>query len=155
MQLLVALGTLGMLGMFGMMMRISQAFPSKYLRAEDLQGREFTLHIDYVEMADMEADGDQKPVIFFRNASKALTLNKTNAATIAEHYGDETDGWAGRPIIVFPARTDYRGKNVACIRVRVPGSPPDHSQAADPPASTLPAEQPQADGQVADSEIPF
>ena len=45
-------------------------------------------------------------------------LNKTNANTIADIFGEETDNWYGHPIEVYPSETDYQGKRVACIRVR-------------------------------------
>ena len=44
--------------------------------------------------------------------------NRTNARTIAELYGPETNDWRGRHITLFPTTTDFRGASVDCIRVR-------------------------------------
>lgn len=104
-------------------MKMSECFPSKFLKAADLPaGREARLTISYVEMQPMEQTGDAKPVAFFENQQKGLVLNVTNAGTIAESYGDETDAWIGRQIILYAARTTFAGRPVPCLRVRIPGS---------------------------------
>lgn len=104
-------------------MNIKQAFPSKFLKAEDLRGQSITLTIDRVESTEID-DDKTKPVVFFKGRKKGLLLNKTNAFTIAERHGDETDQWPGKQITVFPARTDFQGKRVPCIRVEVPSDKP-------------------------------
>jgi hypothetical protein len=73
-------------------MRMSSAFPSNYLRAADLQGRNVTVTIDRVAMEDI--GGDHKPVLYFRGKEKGMVLNKTNGNNISAAYGDETDDWA-------------------------------------------------------------
>ncbi len=104
-------------------MMMSEAFPSKYLSAADLQGRAITLTMGTVEMIDVGSDGnsDHKPVLHFMGAQKGLVLNKTNANCIAEMHGDDTDHWPGKTITIVPAQTDFRGRIVACIRVQPPG----------------------------------
>lgn len=131
-------------------MRMSTAFPSKYLRAADLQGRDVTVTIERVEMADI-GDGDEKPVIYFRGKEKGLVLNKTNAGSISDALGDETEDWTGAAIIIFPTKTDYQGKRVDAIRVRVPRQVPRAEKAAPPTGNGEGAEHPYAD----DQEIPF
>ena len=48
-----------------------------------------------------------------------LVLNKTNAATIADLYSEETTNWAGKPITLFTTQVEFRGKQVRCIRVKM------------------------------------
>jgi len=101
-------------------MKISSAFPSKYLKAADLpMGREVTVTIDSMQMEQLD-DNQDRPVCYFRGKSKGLVLNSTNASTISVVYGDETDAWVGRPLVIFNTTTMYKGQRVACLRVRIP-----------------------------------
>ena len=68
-------------------MRVSQAFPSNYLKAADLQGRNVPVTMNRVEMEDI--GGDHKPVVYFNGKDKGVVLNKTNANNIAQLYGDD------------------------------------------------------------------
>jgi len=125
-------------------MKVSQAFPSNYLKAADLQDRAVRVTMSGYKM---EAIGeDQKPVLYFKGKEKGLVLNKTNANNIAAEYGDDMDLWQGREIILFSAWVDFQGKSVEAIRVRKP-QPKDG-------AAPAPQQKPQADAEMND-EIPF
>ena len=54
-------------------------------------------------------------------------LNKTNNRTIRGAYGDDTAGWVGKIIVVFPTMVDMRGKMTPALRVRIP--PPKQAAA--------------------------
>ncbi len=99
-------------------MRISNAFPSEFLKAADLQGRNIKVQMSHVEMKDI--GGDPKPVLHFIGKEKGMVLNKTNANNIASAYGDDTETWQGKEIVLFEAMVDFQGKTVAAIRVRPP-----------------------------------
>lgn len=99
-------------------MRISSAFPSEFLKAADLQGRQVKVVMSHVEMKDI--GGDPKPVLHFQGKDKGMVLNKTNANNITAAYGDDTEAWAGREIVLFEAMVDFQGKTVPAIRVRLP-----------------------------------
>lgn len=99
-------------------MRISAAFPSDYLKAADLMDRNVKVVISGVEMRDI--GDDHKPVLFFQGKDRGLVLNKTNSNNIAIAYGDETDDWVGKEIILYPAMVDFQGRSVQAIRVRAP-----------------------------------
>ena len=96
-------------------MRISQAFPSKYLKAADLDGREVTIKMKEVAIEDL--GDDKRPVLYFIGTDKALVLNKTNANVISDLYGDDTDDWHGKEITLVEREVDYAGKSVPAIRV--------------------------------------
>lgn len=115
-------------------MNINEAFPSKFLSAEDLQGREITVIMDHVIMEEVGNGNDKKtkPVLYFRGKQKGLALNKTNSTNIAAIYGPNTDTWQGQPVILFTAWVDYQGKSVQAIRVR-PGQAPQQTRQAPPP----------------------
>lgn len=122
-------------------MRISAAFPSNYLKAQDLQGRVVTVTIGDCQLAHFD-EGD-KPALSFSGKDRGLVLNKTNAAIIADAYGDETDHWRGRPLELYADRVMFSGRMVDAIRVRVPA----------PPAAATPEAQPAA--VPYDNDIPF
>ena len=101
-------------------MRITDAFPSDYLKAADLQGREITVAMTSVKMETVGKDKDMLPVLYFQGKAKGLVLNKTNANTIAALYGDDTDNWGGGEILLYEAMVEYQGKMGPAIRVRAP-----------------------------------
>jgi hypothetical protein len=125
-------------------MKISNAFPSKYIKAADLQDRQHEVIMHHVELENI-GDDDRKPVLFFAGKQKGLVLNKTNSRTIAGAYGDDTDEWAGKKVILFPAMVDFRGDQVEAIRVKIPKV----TSAKAPPQDS---ENP---GDDMDDEIPF
>jgi hypothetical protein len=98
-------------------MKISDAFPSKYLKAEDLEGKHVTVTIEKVNKEEVGPKKELKPVISFVNTLKKLVLNKTNAATIAKLYGEETDEWLGKRIILYSKDTEFQGEMVLALRV--------------------------------------
>ena len=99
-------------------MRIYDAFPSKYVQAADLQGREASVRIREVKLENIR--GRKAPVLFFEGKTKGLVLNKTNAAAIAVLYSEETDGWAGKEITIYPTMVEFQGRMVQSIRVKGP-----------------------------------
>lgn len=127
-------------------MKVSEAFPSKYIAAADLNNQNVRVTIARVEMEKI--GDDNKPVIYFKGKTKGLVCNKTNSKTIAAVYGDEMDDWAGSELILFPIMTDFQGKPVEAVRVRSP-QPKDNPR----PQQQKP-EQSQAHGDM-DDEIPF
>jgi hypothetical protein len=98
-------------------MRITSIL-SEYLKAADLQGREAAVVISQVKFEKM--DGKDRAVLFFLGKTKGLMLNKTNINNIVALYGDETNDWNGKEIVLFPAWVDYQGKSVEAIRVKGP-----------------------------------
>lgn len=108
-------------------MKVSQAFPSDFLKAADLDGANVRLVMAHCEMKDI--GDDNKPVLHFKGKEKGLVLNKTNANNIAAEYGDDMDDWMGKEIILFTAWVDFQGKSVEAIRVRAP-QPKDNPRPA-------------------------
>lgn len=96
------------------------AFPSKFMKATDLNGR--TL-IATIASVDLEAVGDGNKYVarFTDDHVKPVVLNLTNSEEIAGIAGSEdVDGWPGHKIEIYPASTSFQGKRIACIRVRAP-----------------------------------
>lgn len=108
-------------------MKVSDAFPSKYISAPDLKGSNVRVVMQHIEIE--KVGDDTKPVLYFQGKQKGLVLNKTNSKAIADVYGDEMDDWTGQELILFPIMTDYQGKQVDAIRVRAP-QPKDNPRPA-------------------------
>jgi len=102
-------------------MKISAAFPSRYLKSSDLQGREVKVTINCVEMETIGEDS--RPVLYFKGKEKGLVLNKTNSNTIADMFGDDTDAWEGKEIALYATRVDFKGERVDAIRVQFSQAP--------------------------------
>lgn len=133
-------------------MNINEAFPSKYLKASDLQGGTPTVTIDRVEMETM--GDDRKMVVYFRGKEKGLVTNKTNANNIAAIHGDDTDDWIGQQIMLVEAMVDFQGKSVPAIRVRAPKKQTGARLSSADMGREQPAQK-QPAREVVDDEIPF
>lgn len=128
-------------------MKGSDIFPSKYIKADDLQGRDVPVTIDH---ADIEKLGDDaKLVLFFRGKDKGMICNKTNFNRIAYLYGDETDDWGGKEIVLTSEFVEFQGKTVRGLRVRAPKKP---AQMMSKGQMTKESENP---ADVLDDSIPF
>lgn len=105
-------------------MKKADVFPSKYLKCSDLQGRPITVTIERAPLETLKSpDGKEqnKIVLYFRGAKKALALNVTNWDACADACGvDDTDGWPGHQVELHPDKTQMAGKTVDCIRIRPP-----------------------------------
>lgn len=102
-------------------MKVSQVFSGDYLKAVDLQGHEPSVIIEGVEVKQFN-DGN-KLLLSFQGKQKGLVANKTNANRIAKLYGDDTDGWVGKEIVLYTDQVDFQGNTVDAIRVRGPKKP--------------------------------
>lgn len=135
-------------------MDIMSSFPSNYVKASDLQGREIEVAMTVVAVE--EIGGDRLPVLYFQGAEKGLVLNKTNATNISLIYGQDTDRWAGQRVVLYPATTDFQGRTVPCIRVRGPAKPAGafgHQAPLHPPAQQ--ARQPEPAFAGGGGQTPF
>lgn len=100
-------------------MKMSDAFPSKWVASSDLAGKDVTLNIAGVTMEEVGRDRERLPVVWFHGAQKGLVLNKTNGNTISGMYGDDTDNWTGRPITLYATEVEYAGQITLGIRIRL------------------------------------
>lgn len=129
-------------------MKLSEAFPSNFLKADDLQGKSVTVTIQDVTLEDIGKGHDMqsKLVLTFKGKDKKFVCNKTNSKTIAKLYGDDTDDWAGNPIIIEPREVEFQGDMVWAIRVSLKKPAGTASKAAP---------EPEPENSPEDEEIPF
>lgn len=114
-------------------MNVRDLFPSKYVTAEDLAGRDHTVTIAGIRIEDVGKEQEQRPVVYFAGQAKGMVLNRTNAKRISETYGADTDRWVGQQITLYPSETDFGGESVPCIRIRPPQPAAAFSQSFTPP----------------------
>ena len=112
-------------------MKVNLMFPNKYLKADDLGSKDWTMTISKVTGEDLQQnDGTKKGafLVYFSETAdsalknhsdeKRLVLNKTNAKSIAKQHGNDTDNWIGKKIVVYATTCKAFGSDVDCIRVR-------------------------------------
>ena len=106
-------------------MKRSDAFPSLYLKQDDLPRPPATLKvvIHDVRMETMPGGNEatEKPVMYFSdNGTKPMVLNNGNFETIETAYGDESDTWRGKPVELYVDPNVMFGRErTGGIRVRV------------------------------------
>ncbi len=100
-------------------------FPSEYIVAEDLDGRDVTLTISKVQIEDRPTDQGPQPMPFLyfeemdrKKSDKRLGINVTNARSIARLYGVEASKWVGCQITIYPTTCEAFGDTVTCVRIR-------------------------------------
>ena len=101
--------------------KVSESYAGgNYMNATDVPGP-FTAKIIAVDMETMR-DDTEKLCCTLEGTDKVLLLNKTNAEELAGMFGDDTDSWVGKSILVYTATTQFQGKRVKAVRV---GKAPD------------------------------
>lgn len=101
-------------------MKLNDAYPSQFLTAEDLDGKDITITIADIELEEIGQghDKSKKLVIGMTGKKKRFVVNKTNANTIAKVLGsDDTDDWIGQRISIGPREVEFQGNMVWSIRV--------------------------------------
>lgn len=100
-------------------MNVNQLFPSKWVKAPDLNGKRVPVTIRQVTIEEVQGDnGKEKvPAVWFKGAAKALLMNKTLAMQIAALHGPETDDWTGKRVTLYATKVKAFGKTHDVIRV--------------------------------------
>lgn len=127
---------------------VDLVFPSKYIKAADLRGRDVTIVIEKVEWEELVMEGnkrDIKPAITMRSVAgrlleKKWIAGKTVLKQIAAATGEKDVGnWHGKRVTMYPSECRARaGGMTECVRVRVKVS---RTQEEPPPEMTAPVEE--------------
>ena len=121
-------------------MKISQAFPSKWLKSENLDGPTLVT-ITHFEMTKLQFEEieEVKPAIFFQETDQGLVLNRTNANLIADILkSDDTQDWLGKQIGLRVEKVQFKGKMVPSIRVFDPTPPKAFGKPAEAQGDNVP-----------------
>lgn len=113
-------------------MKMSEAFPSKWIKADTMQNDSVVATIADCQMSQY-ADGTRAPALTFQGSDQMLGLNKVNGNMLATLFGDDTDNWRGKQIELFKTTTEFQGRIVPCIRVRAPQNIQQVAQQAQAP----------------------
>jgi hypothetical protein len=105
-------------------MKISQIFPSRWVKAVELGPDGETVTIKKVVMKEVGEERENKPVMTFDEIDKELVLNVTNANAIADVTGeDDSDNWPGHVIKLVRSRVQFGAKTVDAVRIEAPDEP--------------------------------
>jgi hypothetical protein len=105
-------------------MQFALLYPSKYVKAADLMGREITKTIKTVKLEELEGvDGTKKAkvIVYFSDSQKMWVVPRTCGEALRAMFGEETEKWAGKRVTLFSKKVDSFGEEVDAVRVK--GSP--------------------------------
>ncbi len=138
------------------MPNINDSFPSNYLKASDLAGRNVVVTIDHVDFEPVGREKEMKAVVYFIGKHKGVVLNKTNAKKITEIAGSAlTEEWAGVAVTLYPTETEFAGETVECIRIKAVAKAPARMQRMTKPEPPPVVHDKEHSEMVTDDEIPF
>ena len=109
---------------------------SKYLSHFELNGRDVSVTIKSVVLADVVGTGgkkSKKALMMFEGKQKGMVAGATVLKTIARIHGDDYAQWVGKRITIYPTTTEASGETVGTIRVR-PTAPAAPGRQAAPAA---------------------
>jgi len=104
-----------------------QAFPSKWLKAADVPatGIDMTIEAVVQEEVDYGKGPELATNVTFEEFPKPLGLNATNWDSIEELHGPDSDGWIGKKVRLYRAKTrNPQGATVPCVRIQPPTAGP-------------------------------
>jgi hypothetical protein len=126
---------------------LKDAFPSKYIKSDDLAGQRVPLTVMAVTMEDI-GDKEFKPIMRFMGREKGMVINKTNATLMSAIWGEDTDRWTGQKLDLFAMPVNFQGKMVMGLSVAPKLA---QAQTAPEPASPIVAAQMEARDQGMDT----
>jgi len=133
------------------MVTATDAFPSKYLKAADLDDTHAVATIKLAELEQVKGfDGkpQSKVIVYFAKKYKPLILNRVNFDSISDIADSgETDDWGGTRIELYTTPVTFNGKTTDGIRIRKP-----NANAAKPRKTAAPVIKAKPEY---DDEIPF
>lgn len=134
-------------------MNINDAFPTKYLSSNDVKAPTLA-HITSCGMEDV-GGGERKAILFCQELQKGLILNVTNKNTLVSLYGEETNNWTGKPVVIWAADVEYKGEMTKGLRLRAPKTAPQETSGPAPMPGPQQQGGPQGPSQKLDDDIPF
>jgi hypothetical protein len=105
-------------------MKSNQVFPSRWLKAADLESDGETVTIKKIMMEKVGLEQEHKPVMSFDETDQLLVINLTNWNSIAELTGkNDSDDWPGQVIKLIRVKVQYGKKTVDAIRIETADEP--------------------------------
>lgn len=96
---------------------------SKFLKHQELEGKDWVVTIAGVERQELEnRDGtkEKKFVLFFKEHEKGMIINATNIGTLTALFAsDDSDDWIGKRVTIYEKDdVEMGGKLVSGLRIR-------------------------------------
>jgi len=105
-------------------MNLNDFYPSKYLKAADLQGGSPTVTIARVTQELAGRTRESKLVVHFVGKTKGLLLNKTNALALAAIAGSpETEHWVGIKVKLVATTAQFADQSYPVVRIHAAAAP--------------------------------
>lgn len=98
---------------------------SKYLKAADLQGKRIKVTVSSVELVEFDDDEKgkhKKPVVRMSGKEKKLVLNATSVQDMINAYGKDSDGWAGKEIVLSTKFYPAFGREGIVVTPEIPAA---------------------------------
>jgi hypothetical protein len=134
------------------MPKVNEMISSKFLRKEDID-EDVRVTVKGVQLEDI-TDTEQKWVVYFREYPKGMVLNVTTIRVLESAYGDDSDGWIGKVVLLYvDPNVSFQGRVVGGLRIRVPR--PTKAAPTRPAPATEAPPQKDPDDPGFDDGIPF
>ena len=114
---------------------LDDCYGSKYLSAADLGDKKIRTRIGKIRKETMrQQSGAERPkfVLYFTTLDKPMVLNSTNKIALVERLGGVPADWIGAEIGLYTENTQFAGKPVKGLRLRVLGPAKTTTAAAAP-----------------------
>jgi hypothetical protein len=100
-------------------MKVSQLIKSKYLRKEDVDDERVVTIRDVKKEAMPNSNGDESCVIYFKEEPKGMVAGNPVLRVLQKNYGNDTDTWIGRRVVLYVDDTVMFGSQVVgALRLR-------------------------------------
>lgn len=99
-------------------MDVSSFLGGRFLTHLDLPQPSQTWTVRAVTQEQIQTD--TKVCLHFNEHAKPLGLNKTNLKIVAQAFGVQAQGWIGKAIELYRDQTFFQGKQMPCVRLRIP-----------------------------------
>lgn len=93
-------------------------YQSQWLRAEDLQDHTVRVRVGEVTteiLPSFEGQNEERLVVSFQGKSKRLPLNRSQAGALVRLFGDDTEAWIGKEVLLSPTPSRQPGKLTIAI----------------------------------------
>ena len=126
------------------MAKVSEMIVSKFLRKEDFD-EDMVATVRGVKLEDVGNQGEQRWVLYFREMQKGMVLNVTTIRVLEGAYGDDSDGWVGKRVMIYvDPNVSFQGRVIGGLRLRAPKK-----------TAAAPAPTPAAHADEFSDDIPF
>src|SRR6516164_7385662 len=136
---------------------LDDCYGSKYLGAADIGDKKIRTRIGKVRKETMPQQGSKperaKFVIYFTTLDKPMVLNATNKNALVDKLGKVPANWIGAEVGLYTENTQFAGKTVKGLRLRVLGPAKTTAKAA-PVKAAKPATPTKSIEETLDDPVP-